>query len=72
MSFDPSVGPARSDVVPWPGDRPGGPADGLTDDEVRRLTAESRAAQGLPPTVQDPSTVERVVAVLRAEWGDTR
>lgn len=48
-----------------PHDRPGGPADGLTDDEIRRRCIASRAAQGLPPTVQDGAALDRLVALLR-------
>lgn len=32
---------------------------------LRDYVAASRAAQDLPPTVQDPATLERVAAVLR-------
>lgn len=35
------------------------------DDHLRAAVAASRAAQGLPPTVTDPATLERVAAVLR-------
>jgi hypothetical protein len=33
--------------------------------ELRAYVAASRAAQGLPPVVTDPATLERVAAVLR-------
>jgi hypothetical protein len=32
---------------------------------LRTYVAASRAAQGLPPVVTDPATLERVAAVLR-------
>ena len=57
-------------IVPWPGDRPGGPAHGLSDEELTRACVESRASQGLPPTVQDPTTVERIAAMLSSNWGE--
>lgn len=34
-------------------------------EHLREAVAASRAAQGLPPTVTDPATLERVAAVLR-------
>jgi hypothetical protein len=37
----------------------------VTPDELRAKVAASRASQGLPPTIQDPATLERVAAVLR-------
>ncbi len=55
-------------VAPWPKDRPGGPAHGLPPEEITRRCAESRAAQGLPPGIEDPATVERIVAILRTPW----
>lgn len=33
--------------------------------ELRAKVAASRAAQGLPPVITDPATLERVAAVLR-------
>jgi hypothetical protein len=33
--------------------------------ELRAYVVASRAAQGLPPVVTDPATLERVAAVLR-------
>jgi hypothetical protein len=33
--------------------------------QVRAKVAASRAAQGLPPVITDPATLERVAAVLR-------
>jgi hypothetical protein len=41
------------------------PALQQPDPEIVRKVHETRAAQGLPPTVQDPGTLERVAAVLR-------
>jgi hypothetical protein len=35
------------------------------DAALRRKVNESRVAQGLPPTVEDPATLERVAAVFR-------
>lgn len=32
--------------------------------DVAEITAASRAKQGLPPTVTDPATLERVAALL--------
>lgn len=37
-----------------------------TPEELARLVAESRAAQGLPPHLEDPVTVERVAALIEA------
>jgi hypothetical protein len=37
----------------------------VTPDELRAKVAASRASQGLPPTIQDPATLERVAAVFR-------
>lgn len=51
-------------AVPHPHDRPGGPAHGMTSAEIHQRVVESRAAQGLPPTVEDPLAVERIVALL--------
>jgi hypothetical protein len=31
---------------------------------ARRLVSESRAAQGLPPTIRDPVVIRRVAALL--------
>lgn len=36
------------------------------DDETRQIIATSRAAQGLPPTIEDPAILERAAAVFRA------
>ncbi len=33
--------------------------------EVRAKVTRTRAAQGLPPVITDPATLERVAAVLR-------
>jgi hypothetical protein len=38
--------------------------------ELRAKVAASRDAQGLPPVVTDPATLERVAAVLRLVPGD--
>lgn len=46
-------------------DRPNGSAHGLSTEEVRQRYLKSRAAQGLPPTVQDGATLDRMVALLR-------
>jgi hypothetical protein len=35
------------------------------NEHLRAAVAASRAAQGLPPRVTDPATLERVAAVLR-------
>lgn len=37
----------------------------MTDEEIKELVITSRAAQGLPPTVQDPSMVELAVKLLK-------
>jgi hypothetical protein len=37
----------------------------VSPDELRAYVVESRARQGLPPTVTDPATLERVAAVFR-------
>ena len=37
----------------------------LPPDEAARLAAESRAKQGLPPTVEDPTVIEDVATLLR-------
>jgi hypothetical protein len=34
-------------------------------DVIKAKVVASRVSQGLPPTVQDPGTLERVAAVLR-------
>jgi hypothetical protein len=36
-------------------------------DEVGRLVAASRAAQGLPPTITDPGILDRVATLLDKE-----
>jgi hypothetical protein len=38
--------------------------------ELRAKVTRTRAAQGLPATVQDPAVLERVAAVLRLVPGD--
>lgn len=35
--------------------------------DAQRIATESRRAQGLPPKVQDPATLARVAALLRAD-----
>ena len=37
----------------------------MSPDELRAYVAETRASQGLPPTVTDPGTLERVAALFR-------
>ena len=37
----------------------------MSSPEIRARVAASRAEQGLPPTVQDPATLERAAAALR-------
>lgn len=37
----------------------------MSPEELRAYVAESRAHQGLPPTVTDPATLERVASVFR-------
>jgi hypothetical protein len=39
-------------------------------EELSAYVTASRAAQGLPPVVTDPATLERVAAVLRLVPGD--
>lgn len=36
----------------------------MTPDEARRRCTASRAAQGLPPTVEDPATLARAAVLL--------
>jgi hypothetical protein len=36
------------------------------DPDVVRKVTQTRAAQGLPPTVEDPAALERAAAALRA------
>jgi len=46
-------------------------ADAVTQHlAIRAKVAATRARQGLPPTVEDPGTLERVAAVLRLVSGD--
>lgn len=40
-------------------------------DHLRDAVAASRATQGLPPSVTDPATLERVAAVLRLVAAET-
>ncbi|MDQ3762611.1 MAG: hypothetical protein M3460_13375 [Actinomycetota bacterium] len=37
----------------------------MSPDELRAFVAESRRRQGLPPTVTDPATLERIAVVFR-------
>jgi len=39
----------------------------MRDDEMRDYVAKSRAAQGLPPTVEDAAVLRRVAALIRSE-----
>lgn len=41
-------------------------AHGLTDAEVARFVAETRTAQGLPPHVEDPATLDWIAGLLTA------
>ena len=36
-------------------------------DEVRQIVRASRAAQGLPATIEDPTIVAKVAALIRQE-----
>jgi len=38
----------------------GGPSE-----EILRKVKQTRAAQGLPPTITDPAAIERIAAVFR-------
>lgn len=46
----------------------GHPRDRVSDDARSRTLAERRA-QGLPDKINDPATIARVAALLRAPWG---
>jgi hypothetical protein len=35
-----------------------------TPEEIEAWVTESRAAQGLPPTIEDPRVLERIAAIL--------
>ncbi|MGH3798480.1 MAG: hypothetical protein ACRDSP_26855 [Pseudonocardiaceae bacterium] len=37
----------------------------MSPEEVHAKVIATRAAQGLPPTIQDPATLERIAAILR-------
>src|SRR4051812_16138572 len=50
--------PGRSPTQTEPG------APGVEREELARLVARSRAAQGLPPRVTDPTTLSRMAALL--------
>ena len=39
-------------------------------EHLRAYVTASRARQGLPPTIQDPATLERAAAAFRAMAGD--
>lgn len=34
-------------------------------EQLRRKVTQTRASQGLPPTIEDPATLERAAGVLR-------
>lgn len=38
---------------------------GVGREALRQWVAESRAAQGLPPTIEDPATIEKVARIFR-------
>jgi hypothetical protein len=38
----------------------------MTPDEVHAAVDASRAAQGLPPTIEDPVALDRIATILRA------
>lgn len=73
----PSVSDARQQhpraaAVPTPGqpaepfsDRPGAMRIGPTSDRTRRLVAESRMRQGLPPRIENPAVIESLALFLR-------
>ena len=42
------------------------PSTDLDEAEARRLVAESRAEQGLPPTVTDPTVLQIAADLFRA------
>jgi len=42
----------------------------LYDDDLIRRVRESRAAQGLPPTVTDPGVLATVVSILTSSRND--
>lgn len=42
----------------------------MRDDELRAYVARTRAAQGLPPKVEDPTTLQRIADLMRATPGD--
>ncbi len=37
----------------------------MSPEQLHAVVAASRAAQGLPPVIEDPATLERVAAVFR-------
>lgn len=41
-------------------------AAGMSREELRRRVTETRAAQGLPPTVEDPTTLQRIADLFLA------
>lgn len=41
-------------------------AHGLTDAEIGRRCRESRLAQGLPPTIVDGPTLDKIAVLLRS------
>jgi hypothetical protein len=38
----------------------------LTHEDYRQIAAASRAAQGLPPTIQDGPTLDRIAGLILA------
>ena len=38
---------------------------GLSDEQIEGIVVQSRAAQGLPPTVDRPEAIEKLVVLLR-------
>lgn len=39
--------------------------EAVSPEQLHAVVAASRAAQGLPPVIEDPATLERVAAVFR-------
>jgi hypothetical protein len=44
----------------------------LTPEQIEQLVTRSRAACGLPPRVEDPATLDRLMAILAAAPLDRR
>lgn len=63
----------REAIEPWLADRSRrntGHEDrlmaiGMSEDELTAYVTRSRAAQGLPPTIEDPATIERMARLLQ-------